>query len=114
VFGSLARGEARLGSDVDILIELDRPDRVDLLDCAGIVGQIADTLPGMHVDVAERNYLTAVFVSRCSVTRSVSSDPHTVPARSVLREDYDKIMPQLIWHSPMRRARARQAAAPRR
>lgn len=57
VFGSHARGDARPGSDLDILIELDQLDTLDLLDYADIVGRISDAVPGMSVDVAERSAL---------------------------------------------------------
>jgi predicted nucleotidyltransferase/DNA-binding XRE family transcriptional regulator len=57
VFGSFARGEGGPESDLDILIELDGVDSLDLFDYAGIVSRISDAVPGMVVDVAERNHL---------------------------------------------------------
>lgn len=48
VFGSVARGEARAGSDVDFLVEIDR-DR-SLFDLAGFYADLEDLL-GCDVDV---------------------------------------------------------------
>ncbi len=48
VFGSLARGEARLGSDLDLLVKLD-PGR-SLLDLIAIKQDLEDLL-GCHVDI---------------------------------------------------------------
>lgn len=48
VFGSEARGEARHGSDVDLLVDMD-PDR-SLLDLVGL-GQDLEDLLGRRVDV---------------------------------------------------------------
>jgi uncharacterized protein len=56
IFGSTARGEAEPDSDVDLLVELDTRRRIDLLDYAGIVGEIQRLLP-QRVDVALRNKL---------------------------------------------------------
>jgi hypothetical protein len=53
VFGSVARGEAEPGSDIDILIEF-APGRVpDLWTYAGLPDQVASLLPGERVDVAD-------------------------------------------------------------
>lgn len=54
VFGSVARGEERPGSDVDIAVVL-KPD-ADLFDLAGIAGSLEELL-GCHVDVASRSRL---------------------------------------------------------
>lgn len=48
VFGSVARGEAGLGSDVDFLVELE--PRSTLLDHAALVRELRD-LMGSEVDV---------------------------------------------------------------
>ena len=48
VFGSVARGEARPDSDVDLLVDLD-PDR-DVLDLSGLMLDLEDAL-GRRVDV---------------------------------------------------------------
>jgi uncharacterized protein len=49
VFGSVARGEARSGSDLDLLVEFEA-DR-SLLDLIGLELDLRDLL-GSHVDVA--------------------------------------------------------------
>ncbi|HTZ79935.1 MAG TPA: nucleotidyltransferase domain-containing protein [Stellaceae bacterium] len=56
LFGSTARGSARPDSDVDLLVELDPRRKLDLLDYAGIVGEIQKLLP-QRVDVARRDRL---------------------------------------------------------
>jgi predicted nucleotidyltransferase/DNA-binding XRE family transcriptional regulator len=56
LFGSTARGQAAPDSDVDLLVELDPRRRIDLLDYAGIVGEIQKLLP-QRVDVALRSKL---------------------------------------------------------
>lgn len=48
VFGSAARGEARQGSDIDLLVEME-PGR-SLLDLVGLWQDLEDML-GSHVDV---------------------------------------------------------------
>lgn len=47
IFGSYARGEGKDGSDIDIVVELDKPDMFYLI---GIKQAIEDTL-GVHVDI---------------------------------------------------------------
>ena len=56
LFGSMARGAAQPGSDVDLLLELDSRRKIDLLDYAGIVAAIQELLP-QRVDVARRDKL---------------------------------------------------------
>ncbi|HYD66321.1 nucleotidyltransferase family protein [Azospirillum sp.] len=52
VFGSVARGAARPGSDVDVLIEFSAGEEPDLFAYAGLRRRIAELLPG--ADVVER------------------------------------------------------------
>jgi len=54
VFGSLARGEHSLSSDVDILVDLD-PDR-SLMDLGGLLMDLQEVLP-LPVDVATEDML---------------------------------------------------------
>ena len=54
LFGSVARGEARPDSDVDLLVELDPSQSIDLLDFAHIKGALEDML-GSQVDLVERH-----------------------------------------------------------
>ena len=50
VFGSTARGERRRGSDIDVLVEIDRD--ISLLDFVGIKLELEEAL-GMPVDLVE-------------------------------------------------------------
>lgn len=52
VFGSVSRGEARAGSDLDIMIEMDRPDRLTVFDLVAIKQAVAELFPG-PVDVVD-------------------------------------------------------------
>ena len=52
VFGSVARGEARLDSDIDLVAELDPAARVSLTGLASLRAELADLL-GAPVDLAE-------------------------------------------------------------
>src|ERR1700677_1256471 len=56
VFGSMARGTQRPDSDIDLLLDLDEQRRIDLLDYAGIIGEIQKSVP-QRVDVPLRNTL---------------------------------------------------------
>ena len=56
LFGSTARDEARPGSDLDIMVEIDPAARVDLYGYAGITRYIAELFP-VPVDVAEHEML---------------------------------------------------------
>ena len=54
VFGSVARGEDREGSDIDLLVDVD--EGVGLVDIAGLVRELTDLL-GVAVDVVPANSL---------------------------------------------------------
>jgi predicted nucleotidyltransferase len=56
VFGSYVRGEQRRDSDVDILIELERPPRISLIGLVELEYYLGDLL-GMKVDVAIKRNL---------------------------------------------------------
>jgi uncharacterized protein len=56
LFGSVARGEGKRTSDIDILVELDPPAPVGLFDYVGIMQYLADLFP-IRVDVANRSSL---------------------------------------------------------
>ena len=56
LFGSTARGEARAGSDVDIMVEIDPSAHVDLYGYVAIQQYIAALFP-VTVDVSERDQL---------------------------------------------------------
>jgi len=56
LFGSIARGEAKRTSDIDILIELDPEAPVGLFEYVGITQYLADLFP-IRVDVANRSSL---------------------------------------------------------
>ena len=56
VFGSYVRGEQRPDSDLDILIELDRPPRISLLGLVDLQYFLSDLL-GVEVDVAIKKNL---------------------------------------------------------
>lgn len=51
VFGSYVRGEQRADSDLDILIELERPPRISLIGLVELEHYLSDTL-GVQVDMA--------------------------------------------------------------
>lgn len=53
LFGSVARGEAGPGSDLDVLIEFEPGARVTLYDYAGVKRLVAELLGG-RVDVIDR------------------------------------------------------------
>lgn len=53
LFGSLARGEARPDSDIDILIDLDPEVRMSVFDYAGLKDYVAALFDG-KVDVVNR------------------------------------------------------------
>ena len=56
VFGSYVRGEQRRDSDVDILIELERPPRISLIGLVELEHFLSDVL-GMKVDLAIKKNL---------------------------------------------------------
>jgi predicted nucleotidyltransferase len=56
VFGSYVRGEQRRDSDVDILIELERPPRISLIGLVELEHYLSDVL-GVKADVAIKENL---------------------------------------------------------
>lgn len=56
VFGSYVRGEQRPDSDLDILVELERPSRISLLGLVELQYYLSDLL-GVKVDVAIKKNL---------------------------------------------------------
>src|SRR5947209_7330964 len=54
LFGSVARGQAREDSDLDILVELDPDAKIDIFDYAGIRRYIAELFATDSVDVVDR------------------------------------------------------------
>lgn len=58
LFGSVARGDFRVDSDVDVLIDVDTSAKFSLLDRAGVVNALTDSL-GCPVDVVRRDLLPA-------------------------------------------------------
>jgi len=56
VFGSYVRGEQNFDSDVDILIELERPPRISLIGLVELEYYLSDLL-GTKVDVAIKSNL---------------------------------------------------------
>jgi uncharacterized protein len=56
LFGSMARGEAREGSDIDVMIEISPEARLDLFGYIEIVHAIEDLFP-VKVDVANKTML---------------------------------------------------------
>lgn len=56
LFGSFARDEAKLDSDIDLLIKLKESAKIDLLDYIGISHDLEDLL-GRNVDVVQYNML---------------------------------------------------------
>lgn len=51
VFGSYVRGEQLPDSDIDVLIELEEPPRIDLFDLVNLAYHLSDLL-GVKADVA--------------------------------------------------------------
>jgi hypothetical protein len=63
LFGSVARDDSRADSDVDVLIDVDASAKFSLLDRAGVVNTLADSL-GCAVDVVRRDLLPAQSLGR--------------------------------------------------
>ena len=56
IFGSYVRNEQRADSDIDVLIELERPPRISLLGLVELEYYLSDVL-GLKVDVAIKENL---------------------------------------------------------
>lgn len=69
IFGSVARGEARPGSDVDVMVDLDPDRRLSVFDFAGIQGDLEDLLQ-VKVDLAEAKALKR-FVKEQAMSEKV-------------------------------------------
>ena len=67
LFGSVARGEARRTSDIDVLIELDPALKLDLFAYAGLKRFVAELFQG-PVDVVNKDAL------KTHLRRSVAAD----------------------------------------
>jgi len=63
VFGSYVRGEQRPDSDVDILIELERPPRISLIGLVELEHYLSDVL-GVQADLAIKKNLRKRIGSR--------------------------------------------------
>jgi uncharacterized protein len=73
VFGSAARGEMRPDSDIDLLVEFLPHAKVDLLDHAGLMLDLAQLL-GRKVDLVSKNGLKPL------IRASVLADARLVDA----------------------------------
>src|SRR3954453_17157435 len=56
LFGSVARGEGRTGSDIDIMVEIDPESHITVFDYVGLKEYISDLFEG-PVDVVTRQGL---------------------------------------------------------
>jgi predicted nucleotidyltransferase len=56
LFGSIARGDAKLASDIDIMVDIDPEANIDLFDYVGIMHYLTELFP-VPVDVANHKTL---------------------------------------------------------
>lgn len=68
LFGSVARGEARRGSDVDVAVRLDAARRVTLFDLAEVSHRLEQML-GAKVDLVSEGGLKPRFKARIDADR---------------------------------------------
>jgi len=71
VFGSVARGEERPDSDVDVMVDLDPARRLSLFDFASIQGALEDLLH-VKVDLAQAKALKR-FVKEQAMSEKVDA-----------------------------------------
>jgi len=71
IFGSLARGEARSDSDVDVMVDLDPDRRLSLFDFASIRGDLEDMLR-VRVDLSQAKALKR-FVKEQAMSEKVDA-----------------------------------------
>ena len=71
IFGSVARGEARPESDVDVMVDLDPDRRLSLFDFAGLQGDLEDLFQ-VKVDLAEAKALKR-FVKEQAMSEKVDA-----------------------------------------
>ena len=57
VFGSVARGEARVDSDVDLLVEFEPGTEISYIDLENIAVDLKRFFGGRHVDIAKPKQL---------------------------------------------------------
>ncbi|MES2175917.1 MAG: nucleotidyltransferase domain-containing protein [Pseudomonadota bacterium] len=67
LFGSVARGEARADSDVDLMCEIDKTKVYDLLDFIGIQLRLQDIV-GRKVDLVQQAFM------RSGIARDAAKD----------------------------------------
>lgn len=63
LFGSVARGETRADSDIDVMVEIAPGRKFSLIDLAGVYGYLRD-LFGQETDVVIREDLRPEFRAR--------------------------------------------------
>ena len=83
VFGSVARGDSRPDSDIDIMVEIDPDAHLTVFDYVGLKDYIASLFDG-PVDVVNRDGLSPISVPPRPLTRSMPSKPVVTALRDIL------------------------------
>ena len=71
VFGSLAKGKHETGSDVDLLVEFEAPDRMLSKRYFGLLHYLEDTL-GCDVDLLTINSLKNPYLRRSALSHRIT------------------------------------------